>query len=287
MVNIIIKKVKAFSKKVSEDSLAAYAAQTTFFVLLSFFPFIMLLVMIASKFSLARTNVIFYLLDVAPEQFKSYILYIVDEIMFSDSNSFTVITALVSLWSAGKGIQALTYGLDKIYEVEQKKNFFITRLTSAVYTLIFMLLCLVIMVVHVFGKQIGTQIIERKPELANATILILSLKSAFTFVIIFFFLLLVYYQLPGRKGRVKHEVIGAALAALAWMLMTKMFSFYIQHISSVSRMYGSLTSIILIIIWLYIGMQIILYGAEVNYQISNYIEEYHMREGTCDEGEDS
>lgn len=287
MVNIIIKKVKAFSKKVSEDSLAAYAAQTTFFVLLSFFPFIMLLVMIASKFSLARTNVIFYLLDVAPEQFKSYILYIVDEIMFSDSNSFTVITALVSLWSAGKGIQALTYGLDKIYEVEQKKNFFITRLTSAVYTLIFMLLCLVIMVVHVFGKQIGTQIIERRPELANATILILSLKSAFTFVIIFFFLLLIYYQLPGRKGRVKHEVIGAALAALAWMLMTKMFSFYIQHISSVSRMYGSLTSIILIIIWLYIGMQIILYGAEVNYQISNYIEEYHMKEGTCDEGEDS
>lgn len=287
MVNIIIKKVKAFSKKVSEDSLAAYAAQTTFFVLLSFFPFIMLLVMIASKFSLARTNVIFYLLDVAPEQFKSYILYIVDEIMFSDSNSFTVITALVSLWSAGKGIQALTYGLDKIYEVEQKKNFFITRLTSAVYTLIFMLLCLVIMVVHVFGKQIGTQIIERRPELANATILILSLKSAFTFVIIFFFLLLIYYQLPGRKGRVKHEVIGAALAALAWMLMTKMFSFYIQHISSVSRMYGSLTSIILIIIWLYIGMQIILYGAEINYQISNYIEEYHMREGMCDEGEDS
>lgn len=287
MVNKIIKKMKAFSKKVSEDSLAAYAAQTTFFVLLSFFPFIMLLIMIASKFSLARTNVIFYLLDVAPDQFKSYILYIVDEIMFSDSNSFTIITALVSLWSAGKGIQALTYGLDKIYEVDQRKNFFITRLTSAVYTLIFMLLCLVIMVVHVFGKQIGVQIIDRKPELANATILILSLKSAFAFVIIFFFLLLIYYQLPGRKGRVKHEVIGAALAALAWMLMTKMFSFYIQHISSVSRMYGSLTSIILIIIWLYIGMQIILYGAEINYQISSYIEEHHMRDGMCDEGEDS
>ncbi len=287
MVNKIIKKVKAFSKKVSEDSLAAYAAQTTFFVLLSFFPFIMLLIMIASKFSLARTNVVFYLLDVAPEQLKSYILYIVDEIMFSDSNSFTVITALVSLWSAGKGIQALTYGLDKIYEVEQRKNFFITRLTSAVYTLIFMLLCLIIMVVHVFGKQIGMQIIERRPELANETILILSLKSAFTFVIIFFFLLLIYYQLPGRKGRVKHEAIGAALAALAWMLMTKMFSFYIQHISSASRMYGSLTSIILIIIWLYIGMQIILYGAEVNYQISNYIEEYHMREDMRDAGEDS
>lgn len=286
MVNKIIKLLKDFCKKASQDSLAAYAAQTTFFVLLSFFPFIMLLVMIASKFSLARTNVVLYLLDVAPDQLKTYIIYIVDEIMFSDSNSFTIITALVSLWSAGKGIQALTYGLDKIYGVEQKKNFFITRLISAVYTLVFMLLCLIIMVVHVFGKQIGTQIIDWNPSLANATILILSLKSSFTFMIIFFFLLLIYYQLPGRKGKVKHEVIGAALAALAWMLMTKLFSFYIQHISSVSRMYGSLTSVILIIIWLYIGMQIILYGAEINYHISDYIEKCYTREELCDKGED-
>lgn len=286
MVNKIVKLLKDFCKKASQDSLAAYAAQTTFFVLLSFFPFIMLLVMIASKFSLARTNVVLYLLDVAPDQLKSYIIYIVDEIMFSDSNSFTVITALVSLWSAGKGIQALTYGLDKIYEVEQKKNFFITRLISAIYTLVFMLLCLIIMVVHVFGKQIGTQIIDWNPSLANATILILSLKSSFTFLIIFFFLLLIYYQLPGRKGKVKHEVVGAALASLAWMLMTKLFSFYIQHISSVSRMYGSLTSIILIIIWLYIGMQIILYGAEINYHISDYIEKYYTREDMCDKGEE-
>lgn len=279
MIKKAAKHIIVFSKKASEDSLAAYAAQTTFFVLLSFFPFIMLLVMVASKFSIARTNVVFYLLDVAPDQFKSYILYIVDEIMYADNNSFTIITVLVSLWSAGKGIQALTYGLDKIYEVEQKKNFFITRLISAVYTLIFMLMCLIIMVVHVFGKQIAIQVMENKPSLANATILILSLKSAFTFVIIFIFLLMIYYQLPGRKGRVKHEMVGAAVAALAWMLMTKLFSFYIQHIASISYMYGSLTSIILIIIWLYIGMQIILYGAEVNFHVSKYIEAYLEKHG--------
>ncbi|MGN0152157.1 MAG: YihY/virulence factor BrkB family protein [Wujia sp.] len=272
MVKRMIRTTSDFFRKASEDSLAAYAAQTTFFVMLSFFPFIMLLIMIASRMSITRTNVVLYLLDVAPKQLQSYILYIVDDIVYSNNNSFTIITVLVSLWSAGKGIQALTYGLDKIYGVEKTKNFFISRLLSAVYTLAFMLMCLVIMVVHVFGKQIGLQIIEKKPSMANATIFILSLKNAFTFIIIFLFLLLIYYQLPGRKGRVKHELTGAAIAALAWMLMSRIFSFYIQNVASASYMYGSLTSIILIIIWLYIGMQIVLYGAEINYHISEYLD---------------
>lgn len=271
MVKKIIKMVTDFVRKASEDSLTAYAAQTTFFVLLSFFPFIMLLIMLASRFSFARTNVVYYLLDIAPSQLKTYILYIVDEIMYSNSNSFTVITAFVSLWSAGKGIQALTYGLDKIYDVERKKNYFIGRLFSALYTLIFILLCFVIMALHIFGKQIGLKIIEMRPSFANATILILSMKSAFTFIIIFVFLLLMYYQLPGRKGKVRYELPGAAAAALGWMLMTKLFSFYIQHISSVSKMYGSLTSVILIIIWLYIGMQVVLYGAEINNFYQSYV----------------
>lgn len=278
MVKKIIKMATDFVSKASEDSLTAYAAQTTFFVLLSFFPFIMLLIMLASRFSFARTNVVYYLLDIAPSQLKTYILYIVDEIMYSNSNSFTVITAFVSLWSAGKGIQALTYGLDKIYDVERKKNYFIGRLFSALYTLIFILLCFAMMVLHIFGKQIGLKIIELRPSFANATILILSLKSAFTFIIIFVFLLLMYYQLPGRKGKVRYELPGAAAAALGWMLMTKLFSFYIQHISSVSKMYGSLTSVILIIIWLYIGMQVVLYGAEIN----NFYQGYVNKDRTVD-----
>lgn len=272
MIKRLFKMATDFARKVSDDSLTAYAAQTTFFVLLSFFPFIMLLIMIASRFSFARTNVVYYLLDIAPAQLKTYILYIVDEIMYSNSNSFTIITAVVSLWSAGKGIQALTYGLDKIYDVERKKNFFIVRLFSALYTLVFILLCFLIMILHIFGKQIAVKIIELRPSLANATILILSLKSAFTFILIFIFLLLMYYQLPGRKGKVRLEIMGASLAALGWMLMTKLFSFYIQHISSVSKMYGSLTSIILVIIWLYIGMQIVLYGAEINNFYQKYLQ---------------
>lgn len=277
MIKKVYEFLREFGRKASGDSLPAYAAQTTFFVLLSFFPFVMMLIMITSKLSFAKTNIISYILEIAPDQLNSYILYIVDDIMYSNNNSFTVITVIVSLWSAAKGIQSLTYGLDKIYGVDNKKNYFITRLISTIYTLIFMIMCIIIMVIHIFGSEIAKKIIHQRPQLANATIFILSLKNVFTFAIIFVFLLIIYYQLPGRKGRVKHEITGAALAALAWMLMTKGFTYYIKYISEASRMYGSLTSIILIIVWLYLGMQIILYGAEINYYMSDFLEKQGNR----------
>ncbi len=264
--NFILK----FGKKASEDSLSAYAAQTTFFVLLSFFPFVLMLIMIMSKLSFVQTNVMTYLFQVVPNAFEPYIEGIIDDMIYS-SNSFTIITAVVSLWSAAKGFLALTYGLNKIYKVENTKNYFVTRLFSAWYTLIFMLMCVVIIVIQVFGTQIAGSIINKWPSLFNATILILSLKNAFTFLILFFMLLAVYYQLPGRKGKVRHEATGAAAAALIWMLMTKGFSVYIRYAARDSHMYGSLTSIILIIIWLYIGMNIILYGAEINYYMTEFI----------------
>lgn len=264
----IIDFIRDFVKKTANDSLPAYAAQATFFVLLSFFPFVVLIVMLVSKMSFIRTNIIFQLLDFAPEQFDDYILYVVDDILYSNTNSFTIITLLITIWSAAKGIQALTYGLNKIYKVEKTKNYIVIRLISSLYTVIFMLICIAIMIIYIFGTRIAEKIIVAKPDFKDETILILSLQGVLSYILIFFVIILIYYQLPGRKGKLKEEFIGAAAAAFAWIAITKGFSFYVKYISKDSYMYGSLTSVVLFILWLYIEMQVILYGAEINYFIS-------------------
>lgn len=274
----ILYAIFTFLKKASEDSLAAYAAQVTFFVLLSFFPFLIFIILITSKLSFSSDYIINQLMDFVPSELESYVRLIVDEIEYSSTasfSSFTIVTVLVSLWSAGKGIQAMTYGLNKIYRVEKNKNYIFVRLLSALYTFVFALMLFALMIIHVFGANIVTRVIDIWPSMARTTLLIYSLKNGFTFLILFMIFLIIYYQLPGRKGRFKHELTGAAFAALAWMLMTNGFSIFIKYSARASYMYGSLTSIILIIIWLYIGMQIILYGAEINYYMSGYIE--HMR----------
>ncbi len=241
----------------------------------------MLLVMIVSKLSVMNTNVLGYILRVVPSGLESYVAYIVDDVVNANVQSFTLITVFVSLWSAAKGIQALSTGLNKIYGVEQNKNYFLVRLICALYTLVFMVLCIVVIAIQAFGSQIAHKIIDNYPAFADATLLILSLKNVVTFLVIFIFLLLIYYQLPNRRGHMRHEFTGAVLASLAWMLMTRGFSVYIKYSADNSKMYGSMTSVVLIIIWLYIGMQIVLYGAEINYYLSDliwkYREKYHMK----------
>ncbi|MBQ9234298.1 MAG: YihY/virulence factor BrkB family protein [Lachnospiraceae bacterium] len=265
MIKKVFNFLGVFFKKTGDDGLAAYAAQTAFYVILSFFPIILLIVIIASKVSFINTDIINYILDVAPGEFREYIMYIVDDIVYSNSRSFTIITIAVTLWSAGKGIQALTNGLDKIYVVEKRKNFIFVRFLSVIYTLAFMLMMGALMFLHIFGADLAKKIINKWPSLFNATILVLSLKSVFTFVVVFIFMILIYYQLPNRKSKFVRELPGAAIAALLWMLITNGFSFYIKHLSSASYMYGSLTSVILIVMWLYICMQVVFYGAEINY----------------------
>ena len=91
--------IKSFITKSKEDSLSAYAAQTTFFIILSFVPLIIILFLIASKIPFLWNNILDYILDVIPEEFEKYVYYIVDDIMFSGNYSFTIVTVLLALWS--------------------------------------------------------------------------------------------------------------------------------------------------------------------------------------------
>lgn len=276
--------IKIFAEKSYEDSLPAYAAQTAFFTLMSFFPFIMLLLIIVNNMSLVRSNIAGYIIDVVPAELKEYVLYIVDDVFYSERYSFTIITALVSIWSSAKGIQALTYGLNKIYRTDRKNNFFFSRLISALYTIVLMILCIVIMIVYMFGTQIAKKIIEINPTLEKGTILVFSLKNAFTFMVFLVMLQLIYFQLPGRHGKFRHELPGAFLGSVGFLIIAKGFTLYMKYFASKSYMYGSLTSIILLMLWLYICMSLILSGAQINFYFQKYYVTAHEVENKSNKG---
>lgn len=261
--------LRPFVKKAKEDSLSAYAAQTTFFIILSIFPFLLLMFMFSSNVSFLWNRLLKYILDAVPENLDKYVFYIVDDLVYSGRKSFTIITVFLALWSSAKSIQALSYGLDKIYEVKREKNYIITRLFSIIYTFVFLVLCFLVMLVDIFSDQIIKKLVENNTYISEGALFIISFRYVLAFGVLFSFIILIYYKLPARKGRLKEETIGAVFAATSWIVMTKILSFYIKYISDMSYMYGGLTSIIVIIIWLYIGIQIILYGAVLNYYINH------------------
>lgn len=259
----MVEMIRGFLKRLNKDHVGAYAAQSAYFILLSFIPFVLLLVTLVKYTPLTQEIVTTALIRMVPEEFSSFIRVIVNEV-FGKSAAFVPVSAIIALWSAGKGVNALSKGLNCIYQVEETRGYVINRLRSAVYTLIFVVAVAVTLLLLVFGNQIQMGIAERFPVIAKVTSVIVGMRTMITLVLLCLVFLMIYKFVPNRSATLKSQIPGAMVSSVAWSLFSLAFSIYIDLTPGTVNMYGSLTTLVLIMLWLYFCMWILLIGAEIN-----------------------
>ncbi|MFQ7290272.1 MAG: YihY/virulence factor BrkB family protein [Lacrimispora saccharolytica] len=259
----MVEMIRGFLKRLNKDHVGAYAAQSAYFILLSFIPFVLLLVTLVKYTPLTQEIVTTALIRMVPEEFSSFIRVIVNEV-FGKSAAFVPVSAIIALWSAGKGVNALSKGLNCIYQVEETRGYVINRLRSAVYTLIFVVAVAVTLLLLVFGNQIQMGIAERFPVIAKVTSVIVGMRTMITLVLLCLVFLMIYKFVPNRRATLKSQIPGAMVSSVAWSLFSLAFSIYIDLTPGTVNMYGSLTTLVLIMLWLYFCMWILLIGAEIN-----------------------
>ncbi|HJC14570.1 MAG TPA: YihY/virulence factor BrkB family protein [Candidatus Fusicatenibacter intestinigallinarum] len=261
--NETIRVIRGFLRRFNEDHVGAYAAQSAYFILLSFIPFVLLLVTLVQYTPLTQEIVTTALVRIVPEEFSSFVEGVVREI-FGKSPAYVPLSAVIALWSAGKGVNALTNGLNCVYRVEETRGYLINRLRSTVYTLIFVVAVVLTLILLVFGNQIQAGIAARFPMIAKVTSFIIGMRTFITLVFLGLVFLLIYKFVPNRRASFKSQIPGAMVSAVAWSLFSLAFSVYIDFTPGSINMYGSLTTLVLIMLWLYFCMWILLIGAEIN-----------------------
>lgn len=255
--------IRGFLKRFNEDHVGAYAAQSAYFILLSFIPFVLLLVTLVQYTPLTQEIVTDALVGLVPTEFSSFIKGIVSEV-FGKSPAFVPLSAVIALWSAGKGINSLTNGLNCIYRVEETRGYVINRLRSTLYTLIFVLAVALTLILLVFGNQIQAGIAAKFPMIAKVTSFIIGMRTFITLAMLCAVFLLIYKFVPNRRASFKSQFPGAIVSSVAWSIFSLAFSIYIDFAPGTVNMYGSLTTLVLIMLWLYFCMWIVLIGAEIN-----------------------
>lgn len=270
----IIGSVIGFLNRTKKDHVGAYAAQCAYFIILSFIPFVLCLMTIAQKTTALTEGMVRQaILQIFPENFEGFITEIINEV-YSKSSAVIPVTAVTALWSAGKGLQSLTNGLNTIYHVKETRNWLLTRIRSVFYTLIFVIALMVSLLLLVFGNNLQRTISKYAAFLAELIGIILGARTFLVFAVLMLVFLCLFRFLPNRKATFKSQLPGAALTAVAWMAFSYGFSLYFTYFSF-SNMYGSLTTIMLLMIWMYICMTIVLYGAEVNAYYEKQFRQAH------------
>lgn len=259
----VIQLLVGFMDRISSDHVSAYAAQAAYFLILSFIPFVLFLTTFIRYTPLTYNLVRDPIIGFVPNNLQSFLLGILGDV-YMRSSAIAPITAVIALWSAGKGMQSITNGLNTIYHVKETRNWLITRIYSVVYTMLFVISLIVSLTLLVLGTRIQAAIAKHFPFIGDILGRIIGARTLLVFAVLFFVFLFLYKVLPNRKATFKSQIPGAFITAVAWSVFSYGFSIYFELVPNFSNMYGNLAAIIMVMLWLYGCMNLVLYGAETN-----------------------
>lgn len=262
-------RVKKILDEFKESEIPIYAGQTAFFTMLSFFPFMMLVFVLLNFLPLSASDFQNWILPVIPDSFSEVMESFIREIYQGSSSiriSFTVITAI---WLSSKAFVSLQQGLNSMYRSKENRNFILLRIYAVLYSLLFALLIIAVLAVMVFGNRIHEVFLVNLGAIDRIINRIIHFRMIICISVLFLFFILLFYFLPNKKQSVRGQVAGAFFSTMAWILFSYFFSIYVDNYSNYASFYGAMTTIALIMVWLYGCMYMVFLGGFINYCIEN------------------
>lgn len=260
--------ILGFIKRMQDDHIGAYAAQAAYFLIMSFIPFVLVLTALVQYTPLTYRMLRQAIIGFVPLNLQDFVLKIIAEV-FTKSAAVVPISAIFALWSSGKGMQSLIAGLNVIYHVKETRNWLSNRLYSVLYMFLFVIAIIISLLLLVMGNRIHVILSMHAPILGKMLGKALGAKTFLVFMVLFLVFLVLYRYLPNRKATIKSQIPGAFIIAVAWSMFSYFFSLYFTFFPNFSNMYGSLSALIMVMLWLYVCMNLLLYGAEINAYFEN------------------
>lgn len=261
--------VRRFVLRITDDKITLYAAQASFFVIISAVPFLSLLISVTGVFFPTLPNDILSRFPI-PDGFSIIIQNVLDNLCTAPNVPLLSVSAVTTLWSASRGISAIRCGIERVYRAEQTRGFFAHRLKSLISTLLFIALIAAAVALMLFGDYAWEWLCF---GLSCSDNFILRHKAPIFTAVLCVLFTVMYSSTARRSTYVRRGIVphipGALFSSVGWTLFSYIYSLYITHFPSASYVYGSLAALCFIMLWLYFCMIILLIGAELNKFVLN------------------
>ena len=260
----VINRIKFYIKDIDMSYIDEHAAGCAYYTILAFIPLILLILTLTKYFGIDENFFIYILEGIIPgDVLNEAVISIVKEVQSKSVGTITI-SAIFTLWSAGRGFFALCKGLSAAYEVETENEYIRFKLRALISTIIFIIAILLSLVLLVFGNTINVFLKEKFNIFSNIIDFLLNSKMIISIISLILILTVVYKFIPKHKYKLKEQIPGAIFAAIACNIVSVFYSIYIDLFTGFSFMYGSLTTIVLAMLWIYACMYSILLGATIN-----------------------
>lgn len=253
-----------FIVKINQDDIFALSAQLAYYLILSFFPFLIFLMTLIGFSKLDSMEVIGGLRNILPSSAFQLISSTIVEIIETQSTGLLGASILLVIWSSSSAFRAVIKGVNKAYGIKENRTFIKRAIIAILCTFALAFVILLTLVMLVFGKLIGDLMVVYLPFQHLFTRIWNFLRYVVVIVMMICIFASIYRYTPSRRIQWKDTFPGAIVCAIGWLIVSAGFAFYINNFSNYSKLYGSLGAMIVLITWLYITSMLLIVGGEFN-----------------------
>jgi membrane protein len=263
-------------REIVDDAITDTAAQLSYYFLFALFPFLFFLTTLAAYLPL--NSAVDALMDrlhlVMPTEALMVVEGHTEKLLHEPRPKLLTIGLGVTLWSASRGVDALRKGLNLAYDVTESRAIWVTQPLAMGMTLAGALLILVAFAGFILGGNVGEAVAARVGIDQLFATVWSWLRWPFTAMVVMLAVALSYYVLPDVEQKFRYITPGSITATGLWLASTWGFTQYVEHFGAFGVTYGSIGSVVVLLVWLYLTGLVFLLGGEVNAVI-----EHESREG--------
>lgn len=280
-VRNFIGRFEPITSKCLHDNIFAIAGQSAFFMILSAVPLSMFIVSILQNLHVSVDFIEMGLSGIFSEQIVGELSEFLTN-AYNNAVGISLITLIITLWSAAQGIHAITNGLNRIYDAYENRNWIFLRIRAMFYTIAFFAIILISLVIIGLGSTINKLLSPYIKYLPDFVALIYHLRYVLIFLFLVVLFALVYRNFPNisrkqhKEYGIRYQLPGAFLCTLSWYVLSLGISIYVDNFNGFS-IYGGLATLAGIMIWLYFCMVCLMICAEINYVYHEQIKNFNLK----------
>jgi membrane protein len=260
----IIGKTVALVKEFQKMRIGLHAASAGYFIALSVFPSLVLLLSVLRYTQLDARDLLSFLSGILPAALMDGAEELVVSTYAYTSRAMVSVSAVGALWSASRGIYGLLLGLNAIYGVPENRGYFYTRGISVFYTFLFLVVLILTLVLNVFGESILNMLPTTRGSLWGFLTDVVDLRFLLMLLLQTGLFTAMFMALPNGKNSFSDSFPGALLASFGWLLFSKLFSVYVSYSAGYANIYGSVYAVALSMLWLYFCLCLLFCGGALN-----------------------
>ena len=261
-----MEKAKEFIRKIfkllRKSELRILPGHLAFFLVMTLIPLVALIATIAAALSISAETIRLVIINFVPTPFADIITSIIE----GEGINFNIIVFYFSAFLlASNGAYSMINSSNEIYKITPK-SIISRRAKAIVMTSVLVILFIILLLIPIFGSSFSEAIRQNTNNIVIQIIheMLVILKYPIILLILFFNIKLMYVIAPDQEIPSKTANKGAIFTAVGWILSTEIFAFYIESFARYDIFYGSISNILVLILWVYLLSYIYVLGMIIN-----------------------